>query len=137
MVLNQSCHARRTWLSINHAFFRIVAVIGMCYHHAMADFEDYRWERENILAEIEGYDPTYEILHHVSWSDYEESGWMFILRKDGQHYLLDHMYSVMADDNTPEWYPCPVSEDQAFAEMLEWEHHEDLPEPPLGRLAAF
>lgn len=103
----------------------------------MSDFGDYQWERENILAEIEGYDPTYGILHHVSWSDYEESGWMFILMKDGQHYILDHMNSVMADDNTPYWDPRPVSEAQAFEEMLEWEHHEDLPTPPLGPLQSF
>lgn len=50
---------------------------------------------------------------------------MFILRRSGQLYLLDHMYSVMAEDNTPLWDPIPVTEARAFAEMLEWERYED------------
>lgn len=107
------------------------------YADIMCDAADYQWERENILAEIAGYDPTYEIVHHAAWSDYEESGWMFILRKDGQHYLLLHTYSVMADDNTPEWRPMTVSEAEALEVMMEWEQHEDLPKPLLGVLQPF
>jgi hypothetical protein len=90
---------------------------------------DYQWERKNILAEIAGYDPTYEIIHHAAWCDYEENGWMFILRKDQQLYLLTWSYSVMAEDNTPEWRPMTVSEEEALEVMIEWEEHEYLPEP--------
>jgi len=107
------------------------------YADTMCDAADYEWERKNILSELEGYDTTYDILHHVSWSDYEESGWMFILRKDNQLYLLTHSYSVMADDNTPGWWPMPVSESEALDVMMEWEEFEDPPPPPLGPLQPF
>jgi hypothetical protein len=109
----------------------------LSYDGFMYDTADYQWERDNILAEIAGYDPTYEIVHHAAWSDYEENGWMFILRKDSQLYLLTWAYSVMADDNTPKWYPIPISESEALKEMIEWEQHEDLPEPPPGPLQPF
>ncbi len=112
----------------------------LLYDDHMFDAADYQWERDSILAEIAGYDPTYEIIHHAAWSDYEENGWMFILRKGQQHYLLYGGFSVMAEDNTPEWRPMPISEVEALEEMMEWERHEDLPgppQPPLGPLEPF
>lgn len=83
--------------------------------------EDYEWERREILEEISGYDPDFEIVHHASWSTYEEYGWIFILRKDNQLYALEYQYSVMSDDNSVRWDPYPITEDQALELILEWE----------------
>jgi hypothetical protein len=102
---------------------------GLLYVGSMEDAADYQYERDEILAQIAGYDPTYAIVHHASWADYEESGWMFILRRGTQLYLMQHNYSVMADDDTPEWDPHPISEREALEEMIEWEQHEHLPVP--------
>ena len=87
--------------------------------------EDYDWERINILEEIPGYDPDFEIVHHASWSTYEEHAWMFILRKDSQLYALEYQYSVMADDNSVIWDPYPITDDQALQLMSEWEETEE------------
>lgn len=83
--------------------------------------EDYEWERKNILEEIPGYTPAFEIVHYASWSDYEENGWIFILRKDNQLYALEYQYSVMSDDNSVRWDPYPVSQDEAVELMISWE----------------
>lgn len=82
---------------------------------------DYDWERKNILEEIPGYDPDFEIVHHASWSTYEENGWMFILRNRGQLYALEYQYSVMADDNSVYWDPYLITEDRALELIEEWE----------------
>lgn len=82
---------------------------------------DYEWERKNILEEIPGYDPDFEIVHHASWSSWEENAWMFVLRKDAQLYVLEYQYSVMAEDNSVLWNPYPVTTDQALELMFKWE----------------
>lgn len=83
--------------------------------------EDYEWERNKILSEINGYDSSYRILHFDSWSSYDEHGWMFVFEKDSQYWLLEYQYSVFAEDNTPVWQPHQVSADEAVAAMLDWE----------------
>lgn len=88
---------------------------------SLAPVEDeFHSERENILAKITGYDPSYEVVHFDSWADYEESGWMFVLRKNGTYFSLTHMYSVYGQDD-PEWLLSPISEDQALDMMVDWD----------------
>lgn len=82
---------------------------------------DYEWELREILEEIPGYDPDFKIVHHASWSSYEEHAWMFILSKDAQLYAFEYHYSVMAEDNSVCWDPYPVTTDQALELMIEWE----------------
>ena len=79
------------------------------------------WQRD--LQEIYGdkYDPEYIPIIHADWQDYEE--WLYVLEKDGQHYVLIYAYSVMSDDNTPYWSPYAVDDDQLWEILLEWEEH--------------
>ena len=79
---------------------------------------------EHPLAFIPGADLSYTIVFSADWSGYEDSGYQFILEKDGQYYDLSGGTSCMAEDNTPAWDPFPVSPDQALAIMLEWAEHE-------------
>lgn len=85
------------------------------------DYNDYSWERKEILEAIPGYDSSYQIVHFESWSTYEENAWMFILERAGQLYLLEYQYSVMAEDNSVRWEPQPVTEAEALQAMIEWE----------------
>ena len=86
------------------------------------------WEIERNTAKVEhpfdfipNADYTFQIVYYGDWSDYEESGYMFVLEKDGQYYIQQGGYSVMAEDNTPYWDPWPCTEEQALKEMLDWE----------------
>lgn len=81
------------------------------------------WQRD--LQEIYGdkYDSEYIPIMHADWQDYEECGWLYVLEKDGQHYVLIYAYSVMSDDNTPYWTPYAVNDDQLWEILLEWEEH--------------
>lgn len=99
------------------------------YVGGMANLSDYTWARIHYLEELEGYDPTYDIIHHAEWCGCEDGGWMFVLRRDGQLYLQMHINAAGAYDNTPHWRPMPITEDEALQVMMEWEDHEDLPDP--------
>lgn len=77
------------------------------------------WQQD--LQEIYGdkYDPEYIPIMHADWQDYEECGWLYVLEKDGQHYVLIYAYSVMSDDNTPYWSPYAVDDDRLWEILLE------------------
>jgi hypothetical protein len=85
--------------------------------------EDYEWSRRD-LEDVPGYDPSYEIVYHASWSDYEEHGYIYILRRDSQLYSLENGHSVMAEDNSERWDLYPINEDQALTLMIEWDETE-------------
>lgn len=75
---------------------------------------------DHPLADIEGFDPTFNLVHFDSWSDWEEHGWIAVHEKNGQYYCQEYAYCVMC--GCPErWAPEPVSEDEALERMLEWE----------------
>lgn len=81
------------------------------------------WQQQLLEAYEDKYDPEYIPIIHASWQDYEECAWMYILLKDGQHYVLKYAYSVMSDDNTPYWAPYAVNDDQLWEILLEWEEY--------------
>lgn len=87
--------------------------------------DNYEWERQNILEKLPGYDPSFIPIHYAAWNDYEENGYMFILRKDSQLYVFNYQYSVFSDDNSEYWNPIPVSDNEALSWMLGWEEHEE------------
>lgn len=76
------------------------------------------------LYEFEGWDPSYEVIFLGAWSDYEESGWVAVMHRNGRYYEQHGGYCVMAEDNTDYWDPYPVSEDQAIETMIEWHEHD-------------
>ena len=80
---------------------------------------------QEILFKIKGYDQSYKIVHYVYWCDYEESAFMFILRKDNQLYEFSHMYSVYSNGEEPEFEPFPIDEDRALYLIEEWEKDEN------------
>jgi len=80
--------------------------------------EQIAWQEDLVEIFGDAYDPTFVPVWHASWSDHEECGWIYLLEKDGQHYLQQGGYSVMAEDNTPFWNPWRVSEAEALDEMI-------------------
>ena len=66
-------------------------------------------------------------LYFRSWSGYEEYGHMAIVQHTvtGQMYVQRWNYSVMAEDNTMQWDPWVVTEEEAIQEMLEWDQELD------------
>jgi hypothetical protein len=64
-------------------------------------------------------------LYFRSWSDYEEYGHMVIVQHTGtgQLYIQRWSYSVFGDhhDNTQEWCPWMVTEEEAIQEMIEYD----------------
>ena len=75
---------------------------------------------------ITGWDPSYEVVFRACWSDYEENGWIVIMKKGHRFYSQTGGYCVMCEDNTDRWDPQLISEDEAIELMLEWEEHEFL-----------
>ena len=73
---------------------------------------------------ITGWDPSYKVVFHASWSDYEESGWIAIMENGHRFYSQTGGYCVMADNGEDRWDPQLISEDEAIELMLEWEEHE-------------
>lgn len=75
-----------------------------------------------FIQSLPGYDPSFEPIHYDEWSDYEESGWLCILRKDGQLYTMQGGHCVMASsDYVDTFSPHPVSEEEALEDMLLFE----------------
>lgn len=66
-------------------------------------------------------------VYFRSWSGYEEYGHMAIVQHTGtnQLYVQRWNYSVMAEDNTMNWDPWEVTEEEAIEEMLEWDQEVD------------
>jgi hypothetical protein len=87
--------------------------------------DEYHSVRRDILSELPGYNPEFEIIHYAYWADYEESGYMFILRHYGQLYSLHNGYCVMSDDNIDCWDPHPITEDRAIELIIEWDEIEE------------
>jgi hypothetical protein len=81
------------------------------------------WQQDLMDAYGDNYDPEYIPIMHAGWQDYEECGWLYVLQKDNQYYVLKYAYSVMSDDNTAYWEPYAVNEDQLWEILLEWEEH--------------
>jgi len=78
------------------------------------------------LYEFEGWDPSYKVIFHANWSDWEESGWVAVMERNGKFYEQRGGYSVMCEDNTDRWDPWEVTQEQALETMLEWAEHEDF-----------
>lgn len=87
--------------------------------------DDYNFERRDILSKLPGYNPEFEIVYYAYWSDYEESGYIFILYHERQFYSLRNGYCVMSDDNVDRWDPHPITENEAIELMIEWEEIEE------------
>lgn len=73
------------------------------------------------LSAIPGYDPSFEVIYYNYWSDYEENGWMAILYRNGDYFLINGGYSVMSNDNDDRWFLCPQAEHEALQEIEEYE----------------
>lgn len=83
------------------------------------DYHEEQWARKVLREEYPEQDTeAYVIQYFDSWSTYEENGWMFILEKDKQFYMLFYQYSVLSDDNRVRWEPYEVTEEEAIQEML-------------------
>jgi hypothetical protein len=64
-----------------------------------------------------------EVLYFDGWSDYEENGGILVFKAiDDSIQIAHYGYSVMADDNTPHFYPLQeVTIEQANYEIQEIE----------------
>lgn len=88
-------------------------------------YEQWQWAQELQERFPNEYDPTYVPLWHGAWSDYEEYGWIYILEKVGQLYVLEGGYSVMTSEDTNDWRPYPVTYERVFEILEGWEEHLD------------
>ena len=88
-------------------------------------YEQWQWQRDLLDLFPQEYDPAYVPVWHASWCDYEESGWIYVLQKGTQYYVVQGGYSVMAEDNTSCWAPMPVGDAELWEILLDWEEHLD------------
>ena len=81
------------------------------------------WQQELRERFPQCYDPEYVPVWHAYWGDYEESGYFYLLERNGQLYVQEGGHCVMAEDNTEHWLPYAVSYDDAIQLLIEWEEH--------------
>lgn len=88
-------------------------------------YEDPTPNGVDVVTALPGYDPAFEIVHFDEWADFEEHGWMAILRKDGQLYEISGGYCVMASGPQDDVFdPFPIAENRALELIAEWERIE-------------
>ena len=80
----------------------------------------------NFEAYFTEYDPSYKLVFHAEWSDYEENGWIFIFWKNKEYFTIEGGYGIMQEDHNDRLFPLDanlfkVSEQGAFELMLDWE----------------
>jgi hypothetical protein len=74
------------------------------------------------LSEISGYDPSYDLVYYNSWSSYEESGWLAILEKNFQFFIITGGYSVMCEGPQDDvWQLDPIAYEQAIQEIIDFD----------------
>lgn len=88
-------------------------------------YEQWQWQQELRDMFPQEYDEQFVPVWYASWSDYEESAYVYILQRGNQYYVQQYAYSVMADDNTNYWQPYAVSDAQLWEILLDWEEHLD------------
>lgn len=75
---------------------------------------------------FDDYSPVYELMFSAAWSDWEESGWMFIFAKDGKLFILEGGDSPTGSSSKLSMNDlCELSQDEALAAMLEWAEDEN------------
>lgn len=80
----------------------------------MINYDDY----------FSGYDSSFMCVFHDSWQTEEESGWIFIFKKENKYHSIEGGYCVMQE--LPYKYNWEndlvlISEDDVFELMDEWE----------------
>jgi len=79
-----------------------------------------------LEEEFPGYDQSYVPVIGGSWSDYSGCAWMVLLERNGQLYELSYCSGPYSDDSGADWNDItPVTEQQAFDLLLEWEENLD------------
>jgi hypothetical protein len=73
------------------------------------------------LSEMPGYDASYSLAYHNSWSDYENSGWLAIFKRNGEFFKCDGGYSPEVGDIEERLVYEPVSLEQAREEINSFE----------------
>lgn len=83
------------------------------------DFD--RYEAEQELATLKGYDSSYTLSYYNAWSDFESSGWLAIFEKNGEFFRCIGGYSPeVGDMDEPLEYE-PISIEEALEEIEEME----------------
>lgn len=77
--------------------------------------------------DIENYDPSYEVLFSAGWTDWEESGYIYILHKEGKYYSIKGGYCPYSPYSKPDFtkHLEEITEAAALALMEEWREMED------------
>ncbi|MCS4089966.1 hypothetical protein [Rhizobium sp. BK176] len=73
------------------------------------------------LSQIPGYDASYKLEYHGSWSDFECDAWTAIFTKNGQYFLCDGGYSPEVGDVAEKLLYEPISLERALEEINEME----------------
>lgn len=72
------------------------------------------------IEELQGY----VIEGKGGWSTYSEYYEEVLLQKDDTYFIVDHGYCVMSDDNTAQFQPDMISEEEALEYLIRWEQEE-------------
>jgi hypothetical protein len=86
---------------------------------ATVDYDDL-----NFVTRLPGYDGSFELIHFVQWSDFEEHQWVGILRRSGLLYEIGGGAGGCRPDTKESFSPILISEPDALKLMLEWEEFE-------------
>lgn len=60
------------------------------------------------------------VKFHASWQDYEENAWVVIFDLEGDLFVENYRYSVMAEDNTYNFDPQFITFDDAADLVNDW-----------------
>ena len=64
------------------------------------------------------------LIYEGEWNSYEEWGGLRIYEKDGEYFVQEGGFCVLADPPTSEWGPIyKVSFESAYREMVEFENY--------------
>lgn len=88
----------------------------------LAYYDGYNFETDVFFI---GYDDSYCIEYHNSWSDYEEAAWIFIFSKDNRFYLLeDHTGPFSYDSGPPSNFEekQEISYEESLNIIEDWEN---------------
>jgi ferredoxin len=73
------------------------------------------------LSEMPGYDASYVLEYHGSWSDFECDAWLAIFTKNGQYFMCDGGYSPEVGDVDEKLSYEPISIEKALEEIEDME----------------
>ena len=83
--------------------------------------------RENCPAGFE----QLEVVYENSWADYEEYGAVVVFDFLGELFVQEEGYCVMAEDNSFEFNPYPITTEELVELKKEWDEIDERCGPLL------